>query len=126
MKKVVIVREGGWGDLDSKKGSYDTYIAFLKRTIESAEEKDIPTGKMQKVAEVEIIDDLAMVSARLSGSIDTLIFLSRGMLYSARKIKETHPQLKIVVFTGLIPDEEIIIIDKGWSLNPKQIQKVIL
>src|SRR3989344_1402236 len=97
MKKVVIVREGQWG--------------LVKK----------------KIAEVEVVEASAEALLKLRmGGIDTLIFISRDKLAEARQIKKVHRRLKVVLFTGLIPEEEIILVDKGWLLDSREIKHIVL
>ncbi|OGZ33325.1 MAG: hypothetical protein A3I88_00145 [Candidatus Portnoybacteria bacterium RIFCSPLOWO2_12_FULL_39_9] len=121
MKKVVIVREGQWGLV--KKESYEEFIEILKEILEKAVS---PDGK-EKIAEVEVVETSAEALLKLRmGGIDTLIFISRDKLAEARQIKKVHRRLKVVLFTGLIPEEEIILVDKGWLLDSREIKHIVL
>lgn len=79
------------------------------------------------MAEVEVMETANDALRLIMGEkIDVLVFISRGMMTKARKIKKEYPKLKIVLFTGLIPDEEIILVSKGWLLGVKETQRIIL
>ena len=36
------------------------------------------------------------------------------MLTEAREIKKRNPWMKVVVLTGLLPDDEVVVVDKAW------------
>jgi hypothetical protein len=110
-RNVVLVKQGGWGQVT--KSEYDDFINFLKRQIE----KNYAKGTTHDEINFEIVDDLASIEDRLStlNDIDTLIFISRSEIDNARKIKKQYSHIKnVIVLTGLIPDEEILIIEKTW------------
>ena len=109
MKKVVIVNAGDRGDLSVKKGSYDNFCARLKAMFERVH----PRGKPdERVAEVSIVDH--EVGAMPMSPGDVLIFVSLSMLTEAREIKKRNPWMKVVVLTGLLPDDEVVVVDKDW------------
>ncbi|OGC47426.1 hypothetical protein A2713_02330 [candidate division WWE3 bacterium RIFCSPHIGHO2_01_FULL_35_17] len=120
MRKVIIVQEGQWGIVTKK--NYDEFIKILKKIVENAVD-----GNKERIAEVEVVETSAEALTRLEMKrIDTLIFISRDMLAEAKKIKKVHHRLKVVLFTGLIPEEEVILVDKGWLFSSKEIERIIL
>ncbi len=126
MQKVIIVKEGEWGTLSTKKGDYDSWLSILQEAVEDAV-REGPGGKKEKVATVEVVDTLDEALKKLQNErIDAIVFKSRGMLNEARKIKQEHRRTRVIVFTGLIPDDEVILIDKGWLLGREEIQRIIL
>lgn len=126
MQRVIIVKEGEWGMLSTEKGDYDAWLGILQRAVEDAVAESLD-GKKLKMATVEVVDTLNEALEKLrNGRIDAIVFNSRGMLDQARKIKREHRNTKVIVFTGLIPDDEVILVDKGWLLDKKQIQRIIL
>lgn len=126
LQKVVIVQEGQWGIASRQGGDYDGWEKTLGRAIESARREDPVTHEKEKVAEVEfatLSDAMEMVSR---SRVDVLVFDSRSMLHHARKVKQAYPKLKVVLFTGLIPEDEVILVSKGWPLGIDMVRRIIL
>ena len=111
-KRVVIVDEGRWGMAIKK--DYDGVVKAIKWMLERATKKIF--GKEGKRAGfVKVVDTTEMVLEMIkSNDVDVLIFNSRSMISEAREIKRKYRHLKVIVLTGLIPDDEIILVDKGW------------
>jgi hypothetical protein len=109
MKKVVIVNAGGRGKLSAAEGSYDTIAMGLKRWFEEAESPIKPGTKI-----VEAVVVSSMEEAMEKFGTEVLVFLTAGMLEEARKFKRSHKDIKVIVLTGLIPEDEVIIVDKNW------------
>lgn len=109
MQKVVIVKEG-----ELKKGSYDLWVTLLKRMMDGLAEVEV----------AETFDDALVIMGK--SEVDALIFISRSMIPRAREIKKERSRLKVVLFSGLIPDDEIILIDKAWGLSHEALRKIIL
>ncbi len=109
MKKIVIVNKGGRGVLSAEKGSYDNMCASLKAMFERVRKHGNPDDQ---IVEVWVVDDEEAAKPMQKG--DVLIFVSLSELDLARKIKKRNPWMKVVVLTGLLPDDEVAIIDKEW------------
>lgn len=115
MKRVIIILEGQWGT--QEKGHYKQYAEAIKRTIEGIKRRESrgPDEEEIQVAEVEIIDTYRQVRERIiKTNIDILIFLSRSMISKAKNVKKLWPSKDVLVLTGLIPEDEIIILNKTW------------
>lgn len=122
MKKIVIVKEGSWGSLTRQE--YENWVDLVKRIMEGAEEVNPLTHQKEKAAEVEVVETLSDALKQL-GTTDILVFVTRGMLSEARKVKRGHPRVKVVLFTGLIPDDEVILVSKRWA-KPEVIRTILL
>jgi hypothetical protein len=48
-----------------------------------------------------------------------VIFVTLGMRYEAKMMKKQHPNVRVVVATGLLPDDEVIIMHRNW-LTPQE------
>ena len=108
-KKVVIVNEGGWGMVTKK--DYDGIVKAIKWMLERAT-REI-SGKEEKRAEFVRVVDTTEKALEVN-DVDVLIFNSRSMIPEAREIKKKYQRIKVIVLTALIPDDEIILVDKGW------------
>ena len=125
-KKVIIVNEGTWGGVKEK--TYDMFVSSIKRALENAVKKDLHSGKEKKKARSVIVVNStkeAMEKVEVN-DVDILIFNSRSMIPEARKIKKEYRRLKVLVLTGLIPDNEVVFVDKGWisSMGSKVLQTI--
>jgi len=49
---------------------------------------------------------------------DTLVFVTLGMRYKADEIKKKHPKLRVIITTGLLPEDEAIVVQRTW-LTPE-------
>ena len=71
------------------------------------------------IAQVSIVSDRQEVEEHMkSGQVDVLFCLSADELDWARKMKAAYKNIKIVVLTALVPDEEVILADKVSALSP--------
>ena len=115
MKRVVFVNEGSWGE--AQDSDYDVWVQTIKRVLEGEENTSLKDGnKKEKVAKVDIVESLQdALSIVNRGQVDTLVFRTRAMLDKAREVKKNHKHLRVVVFTGLVPDDEVILLQKGWG-----------
>jgi hypothetical protein len=71
---------------------------------------------------IEIVSELDGVWNRLYDG-DVLVFLSRALIQSARETKHNHPNVRVVVITGLIPEEEVIILSSEWLGGVEALEK---
>lgn len=128
-KKVIIVNAGGFGELSAKKGDYDGIIAPIKEALEEEQESSFGTGK-EKPAEVTVVKTLKEAEEKVAfgslGYANVVVFITRGMLSEAKKIKATYPRVKVVVMTGLLPEDEVVLIDKTWLCSRRSIREHIL
>ena len=122
MKRVVIVKEGEWGTLRQARGDYNAWIGLLERAIKDAGDE----------ATVDLIRTFMEAEAEVKkGRVDVLVFISRGMINVAEKIKKAWPALRVVIFSGLPPQEEcltqeIVLVDKADIRGPGDIRRVVL
>ena len=113
-KRIIMVNEGSWGRAEEKH--YDAFMPAMQGALEHATKKDLHSGKEEKRAEfVKIVDTVEEALERVRRSdADILIFRSRSMISEARRINKQYRRLKVLVLTGLIPDDEVVLVDKGW------------
>ena len=107
IRNIVLVKQGGWGQVT--KPEYEDFISYMKRNIE----------KIESNIEIkfDVVDSLDDIKDRLTvlNDIHTLIFISRSEIETARKIRKQYSHINnVIVLTGLIPDDEILIIEKPW------------
>ncbi|MFH1098459.1 MAG: hypothetical protein V1723_00830 [Candidatus Uhrbacteria bacterium] len=126
MKRVVIVAHGNWGSM--KDDDYGNWTEAMVRVVESARRTDFDTGQELPCATAEVVPTVAVLREQLGpySRPDIVIFRTRSMLEEARAIKREHPNVRVVVFTGLIPNDEVIIVSKGWELDSTAIQSIVL
>lgn len=119
--RVLIVREGQWGTATPE--SYEQFIEALRETLERAERTG-PNNTKEKAAKVEVVETWAEAEKRLETAplnlpIHTVVFVSRDMGETAKRMASKYPRTRIVVFTGLIPEGEVVWVDK-WLLTTGQ------
>jgi hypothetical protein len=114
-KKVIFVNAGGYGDVSASKGDYDKIIASFSEELEGMTQLATVGEGREKVATTITVKNTDEAIALIKGGGDhSLVFLSRSMIPKAREVKRSYPKIRVVVFTGLIPDDEVIIVSKGW------------
>jgi predicted CopG family antitoxin len=128
MKRVVIVKEGDYGMLSTVKGDYDSWIDLIKRWIENAKKPaGFLTKKEEKAATCEVVETAKEAWEKAEkGQVNIVVFKSRSMIAKAHKFQEKFPRLRVVLFTALWPEGELVIIDKKWVLNAEIAQEMIL
>lgn len=117
MKRVLIVLEGQWGIATEE--DYKRIARSMKESIERREV--VKDGKKERLATVIIVGTLGEAEKILQDMpinyrIDVLFFLSRSAISQARAIKKKYPLLLVVVLTGLVPEDEIVIVNKNWAM----------
>lgn len=123
---VVIVAQGSFGNLkeDEYRSWTETYVAML----ESARRQDPHTKEEVPVATVEVVPSVAVLREKFSGfpRPDVVIFRTCSMLVEARAIKREFPRAKVIVFTGAMPDDEVILVHKRWNIGIDGLRSIIL
>lgn len=110
--RVVFVRQGTWGITTQEEE--DGYLEVIKLSV-SIIKNHGPHADMEAAATVETVETSDDARRRLEqGNVDVLVFNSRSHISAARELKRHFPRVKIVVMTGLIPKEEVIIVHKAW------------
>ncbi len=114
MQKVVIVASGGWGDL--KPQDYRQFIEeHLKADLEEANKKYDQMKIENLKFSVEEAETSEEAVKRLAGSHNGfLVYVTRSKELEAEKVAKENPHLKVIVFTGLIPDGKVRYVNKGW------------
>lgn len=92
-----------------KPESYQEQIEMYKKILDGVKD-----AKGNKLAMVEIIETAEEAKRRAKMEADIVIFISRGMEEEAERFAEAFPRIKVVVFTGAIPDGKVIWVSKGW------------
>jgi len=117
-RKIVIINAGSWGMLERE--DYDSHLKALVPMLELAcepsehEKEDLPDG-VAYVTVISSVEDAEALASR--GLADIVIFISRGMLDEARAFRKAHSSSRVVLLTGLIPEEEVVILDKRWLVD---------
>lgn len=62
----------------------------------------------------------------LNQKTDVVIFMSRDMGWWAKKFAAAFPEKKILVFTGLVPEGEVIWVDKWLIADPQNLRDIVL
>lgn len=111
MKKVAILNIGQWGIVS--RSEYDDQADFLEKKLKN------------NGVDAEIIKEIPAIRSNYS----SFIFLTRGMLETARDFRREFPEKTTILFTGLILDgderEGVIPIWKGdWNAVEEIIELV--
>lgn len=123
MKKVAIVSQGEWGTVSRAKGSYDYFERYLHEIADLAVEG--PEPDRRKAAESQIFISLENALGWLNG-YGVMVFTTRGMEAKAEEIAQKHPDIRVILFSGLIPSGRVVYVDKGWDLPSKVLEKILL
>jgi|SRR3989344_23031 len=107
--KVAIIKSKGWGW--TKPEEYDSLAEELRDAL--AREKYTDGGER---AEPRIFSMASEALAWLDG-YGSMIFLSRGDIDVAKEVASKHPDVRVVLYTGLLPKGEVIYIGKAWGSN---------
>lgn len=118
MSRVVIVAEGGYGGLDDL--DYLKFIDVLIRQLTDT----TPEFSHEPVLDVKVAVHTNEALEQLGG-MGTIVFISGSMLGEAKRVKAQHPSVEVVLFTGLMPDNEVILIDKAWFLDGRALRRII-
>lgn len=124
-KVVLCVREGTWGALPQESA-----VRYLETCIveplQRARQRDLDTKEETPAACVEVMDTLEQAKERLTrGGVDVLVLNSRSMIGEARSLKKQYPRVQVMVLTGLIPQDEVVLVAKDW-LQGEGLIKIIL
>ena len=114
--RLVLVKEGEWGRLSSKRGDYDLQIELY--TDYSSEFADVLLAET-------LADALKIIK---SHGVEVVVFISRGMISDARMLKLSYPDLKVILLTGLPNWREtsgVIVVNK-WDLTYKLWKQAVL
>lgn len=105
--RVLAVLEGTWGLVTQAEA------ASLVRTIMESLQSH---GRQHEVeVTVDFAETLAEVPTLLAQTrYGLVVFNSRGILDQARAIKAKFPRTKMALMTGVIPREELVIVNKAW------------
>ena len=123
-KRVAIVDEGEWGDVRRARGDYADLNKRLKMALEAAETSSL-SGHKEKAAEVKIVQSVKEAGEWLQG-YGAIIFTTRGMLGEAKKFAEQFSKIRVILLTGLIPEGEVVLFNKAWLRDRKQIEEIVL
>ena len=113
-KNIVIIKQGGWGSISKK--DYDDIAVFLKKMLKriSNQRAELSVGLAE--LKVDIVNSLSDIEDRLGvlNDIEVIIFLSRSEIETAKELRKKYEHIrKVIVLTGLIPDDEILIVEKA-------------
>lgn len=125
VKRVVIVAEGSFGIMEPK--DYDIWTQTMVRLIGALRRTDRDTRQEVPAATVEVVPSLDVLREKLCEfpQPSVVIFRTRDMIAEARRIKREFRDVRVIVFTGLIPDDEIVIVSKTWALSGDALKAVI-
>ena len=124
MKLVVVVDNGEWGQMRRAEGDYDVFTDFVRKMFSGRGKED--EGQAMVVADTP--EALDAIASWTSDSDAVVVYITRGMLAEARRLKETHPDIRVVVLTGASDDlrePDLVIVEKG-GLNYEILDQAIL
>ncbi len=131
MKRIIIIQEGQWGSL--KHEDYQDFVDYLVNILSNIKREfdGCFSKKGEKEAVVEVVATSAEAEAQIrqqaaNARIDIVIFVSRDMSTTAERFAKMFPKTKIMVFTGLIPDGQVVWVDKKWLMSPEILKNIVL
>ena len=112
-RRVLIVRAGGWDKVSAEAGDYDPLIEMIKAQVREIT-KNVPAMPV----EVVVAGNIDEADKIMFADFYAVIFLTRSMMAKAREMKaifrQRHRNTKVIVLTGLMPEEDVIIVHKDW------------
>ena len=120
-RRVVIVDDGQWGSVKREKGEYDAVVEYLSRTL-----KAVVNQEGERQAEVEVVKTTEGGLLWLGGTGGIMIFVTRGMLEKARRVAKEYRHIRVILFTGDIPEGEIIFLNKSSLPNREDLANLVL
>jgi hypothetical protein len=116
--KVAIVKQGEWGGLHQSAGDYDLLTEELERRLRDEPDRTHPDRPDERHFDVKVTRNTQDALAWISGSGDAIIYISRSMIAEAKRVANEYPRLRVIVWTGLLPESEVIFVYKGEGVNP--------
>ena len=122
---IAIVIEGTWGM--SNKEMNEQFAGHIERWATPDESgKDGYANYEVTTKTVETTKEATdYLDGICCGVTKKLVFLSRSMIPTAQRIKVQQPRWDVIVFTGLIPEDEIKVVQKNW-LDARCIKQILL
>lgn len=115
-QKILIVNAGGRGALSAANGDYDTWATSLHMYFEIAERGRVEAaarhGRTVEPMSVEVVKSTEGIE--VDEGLRAVIFLSLSMENTAQRIKQARPDVNVIVVTGLIPNDRVIVFEKDW------------
>jgi hypothetical protein len=108
-RRIAIVSAGEWGSAKRAEGHYDELEQTFFRALEAAETTSFNSVKKERAADVKMVAS-AEDALQWVGSFGTIIFMTRGLIHDAKRIARDRPSVRVVVYTGLIPEGEIVFV----------------
>ncbi|KKT25252.1 MAG: hypothetical protein UW11_C0031G0005 [Parcubacteria group bacterium GW2011_GWA2_43_9b] len=111
--RLAFVSEGGYGMVT--QAEYDDIAESMVSSYQRLKKADTEEKIFTSVEVISSVEEAERKVRR--GEINILVFLTRGQVQNARRIKTAYPYVKVAILTGLIPDDEIIWVSKAWQLE---------
>ncbi len=119
--KVAIIDAGEWGSLRHANGDYSDFVKHLERAAGGARRWEGSTTS--PAADVKVVASVDEARSWLGGD-GVAIFISRGMVRAAKALASAYPRMHVILFTGLVPEGEVVFIDKRW-FEPRFLERII-
>lgn len=127
-KHVAIVAEGSWAGMRNQ--DYDAWTESMVVKLRAVRRRNYRTGtdteEPRATVEVVTLAELREKLKRIPGRPDVVIFRTRDMAREAHAIKREYPHARVIVFSGLLPEDEVIFVDKGWDLSAEATTSIVL
>lgn len=125
LQKVALVKAGEWGSKRQDKGDYDELVERLTNIVEEARQEAGPDRCKIKAAKSYVAGSTQEALSWLGGH-GVIVFVSRVMATEAKEVASKHPGIRVILFTGLIPEGEVVFISHGWLLQRKEMERILL
>ena len=119
-KKIIIVKQGHWTDV--REGEYESMIASLRGK-----------GGLDEEVEVKLAltfnDALDLLEQE---EVAVVVFIAKEMLPEAKRIKDNYSKVRVVVFTGLLPELEehqfsgLVLVNVREIIGQKAMREAVL
>ena len=115
MQRVAIVNAGEWGDMKQSRGDYDLLVEELEGILKEA----------KPAAQVSVVPSTQDALYWVGTDIGCIVYITRGMTREAKKVTAEHPDIRVVLFTGLLPEGEVVFVKKGCA-SAAYIEDIVL
>lgn len=123
-KRIAIINQGEWGMMEQSQGDYDPIVGALEGMLSTIMDPLLHVGREPPKGEVRVIDD-AVEAQRWLRDGDIAIFITRGMISVAKRLAAERPRLKVFLFSGLVPNGEVVFAPKGIIPNEDALEQLI-
>jgi hypothetical protein len=125
MRRILVVQEGRHGSVPAS--AYAQQARLAARHVQEFVARRTKDGAPCPDIHVECVEHREALLQRLTEvPVSTVLFLSRSMTDLARSLAPRFPATRFIIWTGHVPEEEVIFIGKAWHLNSEAFASILI